>query len=76
MLLYRTESSLAHSFREGQVLAECRALVEMDQQVVFQKDYTEQGGPTCPVCYQLRYVEKCSCLVGFLEGNLTNKCLA
>lgn len=43
LLLYRTESSLAHSFKEGQVLAEYRALVDMDHQAVLYKDYTDKG---------------------------------
>lgn len=43
LLLYRTESSLAHSFKEGQVIAEYRALVSLDHQIILNKDFSEQG---------------------------------
>lgn len=43
LLLFRSESSLAHSFREGQVLAHYKTLVDMDRQVVLYKNYSEEG---------------------------------
>lgn len=43
LTLYRTESSLAHSFKEGQVLMEYKALVDVDQQIVLYKNYSEAG---------------------------------
>jgi hypothetical protein len=43
MVLYKSESSLAHSFREGQVLMELKTLVDVDQQIVLYKNYSEEG---------------------------------
>ena len=43
LVLYRTESSLAHSFREGQILMELKTLMDTDQQIVLYKNYSEAG---------------------------------
>lgn len=55
MLLYRTESSLAHSFREGRVLIEHRTLVDVDHQIVLYKNYSEAGIETM-LCQAVMYV--------------------
>ena len=49
ILLFRTDSSLAHSFREGQILMYYKALVDVDRQVVAYKNYSEEGKKKCDV---------------------------
>ena len=43
MLLYRTDSSLAHSFWEGEVEIEIGALRELDQQLLLAYDVVDKG---------------------------------
>lgn len=43
MLLYRTDSGLAHSFWDGEVEIELRALRELDQQLFFAYDVVDKG---------------------------------
>lgn len=43
ILLFRSDSSLAHSFKEGQILMHYAALVDMDREVVQYKNYLEEG---------------------------------
>ena len=43
LLLYRTDSGLAHSFREGQIYLEHKALMELDHQLIKAKDEYDEG---------------------------------
>ena len=57
MLLYRSESSLAYSFKEGQVLAEQKALVNIEHQVLSSEDFSETGTYSTCTCCQCVYSE-------------------
>lgn len=53
MLLYRTDSGLAHSFWEGEVEIEKGALRELDQQLFFAYDVVDEGEVCACACVRM-----------------------